>query len=132
VIIKPTDIGLVTNLVITTDRRAYTIKLVSRREDWMPRVSFFYPDAVQQQWSAYRTQQERLREAADPEPREAGPADLDFAYEISGDSPSWRPVRMGWSEIRHIRYQADRNNQRRACPRANRRRSSQLRSRTVH
>jgi P-type conjugative transfer protein TrbG len=94
VIIKPTDIGLVTNLVITTDRRAYTIKLVSRREDWMPRVSFFYPDAVQQQWSAYRAQQDRLREAADPEPREAGPADLDFAYEISGDSPAWRPVRV--------------------------------------
>jgi P-type conjugative transfer protein TrbG len=94
VIIKPTDIGLVTNLVITTDRRAYTIKLVSRREDWMPKVSFFYPDAVQQQWSAYRTQQERQREAADPEPREARPADLDFAYDISGDSPAWRPVRV--------------------------------------
>ena len=29
---RPTDIGLVTNLVITTDRRAYTIKLVSRRD----------------------------------------------------------------------------------------------------
>ena len=62
VIIKPTDVGLITNLVITTDRRAYTIKLVSRREDWMPRVSFFYPDAVQAQWSSYRAQQDRLRE----------------------------------------------------------------------
>jgi type IV secretion system protein TrbG len=94
VIIKPTDIGLVTNLVITTDRRAYTIKLVSRREDWMPKVSFHYPDAVQQQWSAYRTQQQRQREAVDPEPREVAPADLDFAYEISGDRPTWRPVRV--------------------------------------
>jgi P-type conjugative transfer protein TrbG len=94
VIIKPTDIGLVTNLVITTDRRAYTIKLMSRREDWLPKVSFFYPDAVQQQWNTYRTQQERLREATDAESREVGPADLDFAYEISGDSPAWRPVRV--------------------------------------
>jgi type IV secretion system protein TrbG len=72
VIIKPTDIGLVTNLIITTDRRAYTIKLVSRREEWMPRVAFHYPDAVQAQWSAYRNQQQRLRQAAAP--TEAGVA----------------------------------------------------------
>jgi type IV secretion system protein VirB9 len=35
-IIKPSDIGLTTNMVITTNRRTYTIKLVSRRQDWMP------------------------------------------------------------------------------------------------
>jgi hypothetical protein len=46
VMIKPTDVGLLTNLVITTDRRAYTIKLVSQRTEWMPRVSFFYPEDV--------------------------------------------------------------------------------------
>lgn len=94
VIIKPTDIGLVTNLVITTDRRAYTIKLVSRREEWMPRVAFHYPDAVEDQWSAYRVQQQRLREAAAPAETGIPAADLDFAYDISGDSPSWRPVRI--------------------------------------
>jgi hypothetical protein len=33
VMIKPTDIGL------TTNRRAYSIKLVGRAEDWMPRVA---------------------------------------------------------------------------------------------
>jgi type IV secretion system protein VirB9 len=94
VMIKPTDVGLITNLVITTDRRAYTIKLVSRRKDWMPRVSFFYPEEVTAQWSAYRTHQDGLREAslaAEPEP---GAANLDFAYEISGDNPAWRPVRV--------------------------------------
>ncbi len=37
VIIKPTDVGLITNLVLTTNRRTYTIKLVSREKDWMPR-----------------------------------------------------------------------------------------------
>lgn len=94
VMIKPTDIGLKTNLVITTDRRAYTIKLVSRRKDWMPRVSFFYPEEPQAQWSAYRAHQERLREAsAAAEPVESA-ANLDFAYDISGDDPSWRPVRV--------------------------------------
>ena len=44
VIIKPTDVGLITNLVLTTNRRTYTIKLVSREKDWMPKVSFDYPD----------------------------------------------------------------------------------------
>ena len=94
VMIKPTDIGLFTNLVITTDRRAYTIKLVSRRRDWMPRVSFFYPEEPQAEWSAYRTHQESLREASfKTEPVESA-ANLDFAYEISGDNPSWRPIRV--------------------------------------
>ena len=40
VIIKPTDVGLITNLVLTTNRRTYTIKLISREKDWMPKVSF--------------------------------------------------------------------------------------------
>ena len=43
VMIKPTDVGLVTNLVITTNRRTYIVKLVSRERDWMPRVAFDYP-----------------------------------------------------------------------------------------
>jgi type IV secretion system protein VirB9 len=94
VIIKPTDIGLVTNLIITTDRRAYTIKLVSRREDWMPKVTFFYPDAVQTRWSAYRAQLAKLHEAASAGEAEPAAATLDFAYEISGDNPSWRPIRV--------------------------------------
>lgn len=64
VMIKPTDVGLLTNLVITTDRRAYTIKLVSQRTEWMPRVSFFYPEDVRSEWGAYRTRQEASREKA--------------------------------------------------------------------
>ena len=94
VMIKPTDVGLLTNLVITTDRRAYTIKLISQRTEWMPRVSFFYPEDARSEWSAYRTRQEASREkVASAAPAESA-AHLDFAYEISGDSPSWRPVRV--------------------------------------
>ncbi len=94
VMIKPTDVGLLTNLVITTDRRAYTIKLVSSRTEWMPRVAFFYPEDARSEWGAYRTHQDSLRErTASAVPAESA-AHLDFAYEISGDSPSWRPVRV--------------------------------------
>jgi type IV secretion system protein TrbG len=92
-IIKPSDIGLTTNMVITTNRRAYTIKLVSRRQDWMPRVSFDYPDNVSAEWGVYRSRQKAAREA-----QEAAVAqDMshpDFGYRISGDDPPWRPVRV--------------------------------------
>ena len=94
VMIKPTDIGLATNLVITTDRRAYTISLSAGGTDWMPSVSFFYPEDVSEQWSAYRAHRQALREASLAAEPETGAANLDFAYEISGDTPSWRPVRV--------------------------------------
>jgi type IV secretion system protein VirB9 len=94
VIIKPTDIGLVTNLIATTDRRTYTIKLVSRRKDWMPRVAFFYPGDLQSKWRKYRDKQIQRRDAARPASQSGSAADLDFSYEITGDNPSWRPVRV--------------------------------------
>jgi P-type conjugative transfer protein TrbG len=93
IIIKPTDVGLLTNMVITTDRRAYVIKLVSRGEDWMPRVSFSYPSEQRQSWSAYRAGREREQEARAAAPVEpSGP--FDYGYRLSGDQPAWRPVQV--------------------------------------
>ncbi|MEJ2116610.1 MAG: TrbG/VirB9 family P-type conjugative transfer protein [Alphaproteobacteria bacterium] len=92
-IIKPSDIGLTTNMVITTNRRAYTIKLVSRRKDWMPRVSFAYPDAVRAEWGAYRQRQQAAREVLAAETA-VDMSHPDFGYRISGDNPAWRPVRV--------------------------------------
>ncbi len=43
IIIKPMDVGLETSLVVTTDRRAYHIRLRSHRTEYMPQVSFAYP-----------------------------------------------------------------------------------------
>jgi type IV secretion system protein VirB9 len=93
VIIKPTDIGLITNLIITTNRRAYTIKLVSRAEDWMPRIAFHYPDNLRLQWGAYRQAASARSEAAQAAIG-SGAADFDFGYSVSGDNPAWRPVRV--------------------------------------
>jgi type IV secretion system protein TrbG len=89
VIVKPTDIGL------TTNRRAYTIKLVSRAEEWMPRVSFHYLDDMRAVWSAYRQGVNAQGQAALASAAAAGgAADFDFGYALSGDSPAWRPVRV--------------------------------------
>jgi P-type conjugative transfer protein TrbG len=94
VMIKPTDVGLITNLVITTNRRAYTIKLVSRAEDWMPRVAFSYPDDARALWTAHGRARSAREEAAAAAIGPAEAALFDFGYAVSGDSPSWRPVRV--------------------------------------
>ncbi|MGQ5522337.1 P-type conjugative transfer protein TrbG [Chitinimonas sp. PSY-7] len=52
-IIKPTEPGLDTNLIIPTDRRTYHIRLVSSAERYVSRIAFEYPDEDQPQaWEA--------------------------------------------------------------------------------
>ena len=92
VMIKPTDVGLVTNLVITTNRRTYIIKLVSRAQDWMPRVAFQYPDDVESQWKLYRAKTDAVREANAAAPAQA-PKPLDFNYMVEGNA-AWKPQRV--------------------------------------
>ena len=101
VIIKPTDVGLITNLVLTTNRRTYTIKLVSREKDWMPKVSFDYPDETAALWKAYRGRAERVSEMAEAA-RATTPRFIDERYRIEGDSPPWRPVRVYTDGVKTI------------------------------
>jgi len=93
VVVKPTDAGLTTNLVISTDRRSYFIKLVSTKTDWMASVAFTFPDEVQRQWVAYQKNEQR-DQAAGVLPSGQRLAELDFAFTLSGDSPAWRPLRV--------------------------------------
>ena len=43
-IIKPMDVGLETSLVVPTNRRTYHFRLRSHRTQYMPQVSFTYPE----------------------------------------------------------------------------------------
>ena len=92
-IIKPADAGLVSSLVIETDRRTYAIKLVSTQHEWMPLVAFNYPDDMQRQWSAYQ-QTVAFGAAASRLPTGENVANLDFGFRLSGDDPRWRPLRV--------------------------------------
>jgi len=92
-IIKPADAGLVSSMTIETNRRTYAIKLVSTQHEWMPLVAFNYPDDMQRQWSAYR-QNVAWGSAASTLPTGENVANLDFGFRISGDNPSWRPLRV--------------------------------------
>jgi type IV secretion system protein TrbG len=89
ILVKPSAPGLKTNLVISTDRRVYHLALESTERTAMAALSWNYP------------QDELLaieRAAIDAEARTPvadGLAldNLNFDYRISGDDPSWRPLR---------------------------------------
>lgn len=92
-LIKPQDVGLDTSLVVTTDRRTYHFRLRSTRHDFMPYVSFTYPDDAQRKFQAIQQQKqvERVRNTI-PETQEYL-GSLHFNYRIYGRAP-WKPVRV--------------------------------------
>ena len=87
VIIKPTDVGLTTNLVIITDKHTYNLRLVSRDTSYVPKVGWYYPQEMVKTWG---------RAASEP-PVAKLPAltaeQLNFTYWLEGPEPL-RPVRV--------------------------------------
>jgi P-type conjugative transfer protein TrbG len=99
-IIKPSEVGIVSNLVAITDRRTYTIQLVSRKErSWMPKVAFAYPDDMQANWNAYFAQSQSNATVNLASNRQATSA-LDFKYRLKGDKPIWRPMRVYTDQVK--------------------------------
>lgn len=89
ILVKPFSAGLSTNLVITTDRRAYHLQLESNATTAMAALSWTYPqDAL----IAIRRQQ-ASSEAARPVASGLAVEQLNFGYAITGDRPVWRPLR---------------------------------------
>jgi type IV secretion system protein VirB9 len=95
VIVKPLDVGLRTSLIITTDRRTYYLQLVSHRTEYMPRISFSYPDDAARQWSDFQTRnREKLEERSAAGTQDGSYFDkLSFDYDVTGDA-SWKPIRV--------------------------------------
>ena len=85
VMVKPIRSGLKTNLVITTDRRTYLLELTSTDKTWMASVSWEYP----------KDQLLALQRQAQAAPVESGLSleKIRFRYGISGNKPSWKPLR---------------------------------------
>jgi len=95
IVIKPLDAGLSTSAVITTDRRAYFVNLVSQRSGHTPHVAFLYPETMrlQAQKKAEADAKEKTWKTADAggEPKDL--SQLNFAYEIKGNA-AWKPVQV--------------------------------------
>ena len=89
VLVKPIAPGLVTNLLITTDRRAYHVRLVSTRGTAISSMRWTYP---QDELLALKRRTEAAQAAA---PIAAGLSveQLHFNYVVSGDRTEWRPLR---------------------------------------
>ena len=88
VLVKPTRAGIATNVVVMTNRRAYHLELTASERAWMASVSWDYP----QDLIAIQRANERKAEAA-PVGNGVAIERLRFRYELSGDSPSWKPLR---------------------------------------
>ena len=89
ILVKPFAPGLMTTMVITTDRRTYHLGLKSTEKTAMAALSWTYPE---DQLIALRAQNERAKDAA-PVASDLSLEDLHFRYAITGDNPPWRPVR---------------------------------------
>ncbi|MDQ4408722.1 MULTISPECIES: P-type conjugative transfer protein TrbG [unclassified Rhizobium] len=88
-IVKPSEPGLVTSMVVTTSRRTYHIQLKSHATQYMARVGFEYPEDVSAKLADVNARLE-----ASTVPGAGVPAEqLSFAYTVSG-SAGWRPTRV--------------------------------------
>jgi type IV secretion system protein VirB9 len=89
ILIKPTRVGLKTNLVITTNRRTYLLELSSTPHAWMASASWDYPK------DHLLALQKQAQQAQATAPVETGMTleQIKFRYAITGDTPPWKPVR---------------------------------------
>lgn len=80
ILIKPTDVNLQTNLVVTTNRRSYDVNLHSVKSGSMVRVGFYYSQELSK---AFPTP----APSPSPTPSEASiaPSKLDFNYVATGE-----------------------------------------------
>ena len=89
VLVKPFSAGLTTNLVITTSRRAYHVRLISTAGTALSSMRWTYP---QDEFLALKREAEAAQ-AAIPIASGIAIEQLNFNYAISGDRPTWRPLR---------------------------------------
>lgn len=87
ILVKPFAPDLSTNLVITTDRRSYHLRLDSTANTAMAVVSWTYPQDV---LASMKQKQEEARQTVD---HTVSLENIQFRYGITGDTPPWRPVR---------------------------------------
>jgi type IV secretion system protein VirB9 len=101
VIVKPRAADLETNMVLSTDRRSYFLRLYSDKEKYTARVAFEYPDEPGAEWKKAVAMQRENAQVLEMEKTQIAPlaADIDdanFAYDIKAKNAarSFRPLRV--------------------------------------
>ena len=99
VVVKPTEVGIATNLVVTTDQgRVYYFTLRSERKgSYVPEIAFYDPQQLVQVVHQDEQQQARVeqikKDATVATFAGVDPSSLDFEYSMQGDG-SLKPVRV--------------------------------------
>jgi type IV secretion system protein TrbG len=88
-IVKPSEPGLITSMVVTTSRRTYHIQLKSHPSQYMARVGFDYQDGISNKLTDVNSRMEAVARTSGGVPAEG----LNFSYILDGRA-SWRPTRV--------------------------------------
>lgn len=97
IVLKPQNPGLDTNLLVTTDRRAYYLRLLSKPEDYVARVAFAYPEDENKnaKWQEQLTKQKEQEQKNTIAKLPSSSVDaLYFDYKVKSKSESLKPVRV--------------------------------------
>jgi len=95
VYVKPLKSGIMTNFMITTDRRAYQIRARATADFYSPIVGWTYP--LDEKAAFLRQKEERLKKEEEQVTPEVSPEQMNFNYTIDektglfGGSFSWTP-----------------------------------------
>jgi len=93
VMVRPTEPRISTNMVVTTDMRVYVILLKAANHEWMPFISFTYPEddaKIQNQQLAQRQKESYSSTLSNG----MNVANLDFGFRVTGDNVAWKPIRV--------------------------------------
>ncbi len=104
VVLKPSEAGLQTTLLITTDKRTYYIKLYSSDSVNVSRTGFYYPSEQLQQVENQRKSNENEANK-DLSDNKVDPKDMHFNYKVSGDTDApFNPVQI-FDDGKHVYIQ---------------------------
>jgi type IV secretion system protein TrbG len=97
ILLKPKYAGLDTNLVLTTDRRIYYLRLVSKPDEYLARVAFTYPeDQRTAEWKKYQADQKRYEDELHRKEAAArttqNDTDITMGYKFKGPHTYFLPV----------------------------------------
>lgn len=92
-VIKPDYSGLVSTLIVVTNRRTYLMELRSYKDRWMPLVRWAYPRAAEDSESWLRHEQQKLTATFSG----VSPETLSFDYKMRHpvlNKPAWLPKQV--------------------------------------
>ena len=100
IIVKPSDAGLDANMLVQTDRRTVSVRLVSRTNDYMPFVKLDMPDSTGGEAAAAWASVigsgavAMARASAAAAPCDTPPVVPPDAYQLGRGNVAWRPTQV--------------------------------------